>query len=318
MGGPPSFPEPAGLCRAGPLCDLPHALHAVAESSGYKEAKIIKRLEPDAIREKIRGAFEEIAAFPYQRVDTLVVLLAGHGRSVDGKYYYLPFDTHFGGGRDVFTDGISTDSWKEWVAGIKVNKKLLVVDTCESSDAIAIGRGDKDDAAHTTALDRLRVSLGESIVTAARQVAYEGSFLGHGVLTYSVLEALGTPRPDASMIDLNSLKAYLEEAVPRWSQKLSGLPQDPSIKISDNFPIGYPLAQLKPPTPKTETPLPGEYFLGRDVQVRSVAQAGSLVTETLRGNTKVQVLEFQGDWTKIARQGVMRGWVPHDAVKQLQ
>jgi len=119
------------------------------------------------------------------------------------------------------------------------------------------------------------------------------------------------------MIDLNSLKAYLEEAVPRWSQRLSGLPQDPSIKISNNFPIGYPLVQLKPPTPKLDTPLPGEYFLGREVQVRSSPEAGALVTETPKENTKVEVLGFQGDWTKISQRGATRGWVPRDAVKPL-
>jgi hypothetical protein len=75
------------------------------------------------------------------------------------------------------------------------------------------------------------------------------------------------------MIDLNSLKVYLEEAVPRWSQKLSGLPQDPSIKISDNFPIGYPLALVRPSTPKPEIALPGEYIVDREVQVHSLAGA---------------------------------------------
>jgi hypothetical protein len=304
-----------------PLADvttLAEAIKSVAESAGQK-VEIIKRLGPDAIYDKIKNAFAEIAAFPYQRDDTLVVLLAGHGGSHRGKYYYLPASTHFDGDRDIVTEGISSDTWREWTASIEVSKKLLIIDTCESSNATAIGRGDNDqgEIAYMAALDRIRVALGDSIVTAARQVAYEGSLLRHGVLTYSILEALGTPRPDGSMINLNSLKEFVEDAVPRWSRRLSGKPQEPSIKVSDNFPIGYPLSQLKPHITDAEKLFPGEYVVDRDAPVRELATADAPVKETLPSFTKVQVKGYDGDWTQVARQGVTRGWVPHDFVKLL-
>jgi hypothetical protein len=81
----------------GDVKTLARDLKTSAEGGGYEKAEIVERLEGDATKDKIAAAFVDIAA-RIQRQDALMVLLAGHGKSVSGTYYYMPVSTRFGGG----------------------------------------------------------------------------------------------------------------------------------------------------------------------------------------------------------------------------
>jgi hypothetical protein len=215
---------------------LARNLKLVAEAGGYAQAEIIERVDADATKERIAFAFADIAG-RIQRQDALIVLLAGHGKSVSGSYYFLPVSTRFGGTerRNVTTEGIPSDTWQQWIASIQVDKKLLIIDTCESSDFIP--RGSKDEVARETAVDRLRRSIGNSVITAARQVAYEGSRLGHGVLTFAVLEALAQPSPAGGFIDVESVHQHVRVAVPRLrARSFPGRFRNPSTRSSATSP----------------------------------------------------------------------------------
>ena len=65
------------------------------------------------------------------------MLLSGHGESVAGRYFYYPSDARLDGDHNVETDGIAIETWARWIASVQVGKKLIVVDTCKSWDAIA-------------------------------------------------------------------------------------------------------------------------------------------------------------------------------------
>ena len=81
------------------------------EAGGYDRAEIITRLETDATKDRISEAFADIANRA-ERQDTLIMVLAGHGKSIGGSYYYLQIDTHFGGGRNLTTAGIPAERWQ--------------------------------------------------------------------------------------------------------------------------------------------------------------------------------------------------------------
>src|SRR5262249_471112 len=155
-------------------------------------------------------AFSEIAA-RIQRQDALIMLLAGHGKSVKGRYYYMPITTRFGGPeqRNITTEGIPTEMWQQWIASLQVKKKLLIIDTCESSDAVFIERGRREELGRTTAVDRLRQSVGHSVITAARQASLEVNRLGHGILSFAVLQALAQPIPAGGLIEIRDLDAFV-------------------------------------------------------------------------------------------------------------
>ena len=69
-------------------------------------------------------------------------------------------------------------------------------------------------------MDRLRFATGRSVITAARQGAYEG-YKGHGVLIYAILEALAQREGAADEVDLLQLAANIDLKVPESSQEMT-------------------------------------------------------------------------------------------------
>jgi WD40 repeat protein len=303
----------------GDVRDLAAELKASAEGGGYEKAEIVERLEASATKDKIAAAFADIAA-RIQRQDALIVLLAGHGKSVSGTYYYMPVSTRFGGGRNITTEGISTDAWQQWIASVQAEKKLLIIDTCESSDAVFITRGSKEELARSTAVDRLRQSVGHSVITAARQASLEVNRLGHGILTYAVLEALAQPASSGGLIHIRDLDAFVLKEVPRLSEELVGQAQEPFNKIVGNFPIGASLPKGGPKKPDPIAVQPGRYILlgNSAVPVRAKPDETAEINLTLEVPTEVQVFEFIGDWTLIGRGNTKLGYVPSKAVQRLK
>jgi hypothetical protein len=153
---------------------------------------------------------------------------------VGGDYQRVALLMTFDGRRSV-EDGIGQQTWESWLKQVPAQKSILIFDTCESSAATALTRGSKD---RETAIDRLRDATGRSVITAARQATYEG-YQGHGVLTYTILDALtetqGEPEHE---IDLYQLASQIDREVPEISYRLFGVRQRPYNKIEGNFPVG--------------------------------------------------------------------------------
>jgi hypothetical protein len=303
----------------GDVRTLASQLKASAEAGGYEKAEIVDRLEADATKDKIAAAFADIAD-RIQRQDALIVLLAGHGKSVSGRYYYMPVSTRFGGGRNITTEGIASETWQQWIASVQVEKKLLIIDTCESSDAVFITRGSKEELARSTAVDRLRQSVGHSVITAARQASLEVNRLGHGILTYAVLEALAQPASSGGLIQVRDLDAYVLKEVPRLSEELVGQAQEPFNKIVGNFPVGASLPKGGPKKPDPIAVQPGRYILlgSSAVPVRANPDANAEVNLQLEVPAIVEVFEFHDPWTLIGRAGTPLGYVPSNVVQRIK
>jgi hypothetical protein len=303
----------------GDVKTLARDLKTSAEGGGYEKAEIIERLEADATKEKVAAAFADIAA-RIQHQDALIVLLAGHGKSVSGRYYYMPVSTRFGGGRNITTEGIASETWQQWIASVQVEKKLLIIDTCESSDAVFIARGSKEELARSTAVDRLRQAVGHSVITAARQASLEVNRLGHGILTYAVLEALGQPASSGGLIQIRDLDAYVLKEVPRLSEELVGQAQEPFNKIVGNFPVGASLPKRGPKKPDPIAVQPGRYILlgSAAVPVRAKLDDKAEVNLQLEVPAIVEVFEFHDAWTLIGRAGTPLGYVPSKAVQLIR
>ena len=298
---------------------LARDLKAPAEAGGYEKAEIFERLEANATKEKIASAFADIAD-RIRRQDALIVLLAGHGKSVSGRYYYMPVSTRFGGGRNITTEGIASETWQQWIASVQVEKKLLIIDTCESSDAVFIARGSREELARAAAVDRLRQSVGHSVITAARQASLEVNRLGHGILTFAVLQALSQPSPASGLIQIRDLDAFVQREVPRLSEELTGQAQEPFNKVVGNFPIGASRPGAGPKPPAAAECHTGRYILlgSAAVPVRAKPEDNAEINVTLEVPTEVQVCEFHGTWTLIGRKDTKLGYVPSDAVRRIK
>jgi hypothetical protein len=279
---------------------LAKAFKAVAEAGGYeKPAEIIDLTHEKAVKDLIEAAFADLAKRT-RRQDTLIVLLAGHGESVAGRYFYYPSNAKLGGDHDVGTDAISIETWARWIAGVQVEKKLVIIDTCKSYDGIAMVRygSDVERIVEEASANRLQSAFGQSVFTASRDAALEGKALGHGVLTYAILKALAEPQPPNEPLDVKGIDRLVEPEVKRLSRLLNR-EQQAYNKIGGNFPVGIPPSGLPPPPFQQISPKPGKYVICTQIEVRSKPSVLEGITvETLNeaaaGCTEVQVMEFYG------------------------
>ena len=140
---------------------------------------------------RIASAIDSIAsdAKPH---DVFVLFLGGHGKSIEGKYYYLPQTLDFKGEQPLTEGGIGQEKWQEWLAKIDAQKTLLIFDTCDSGSAGAIIRG--LDTSRQTAMEQLQYATGQNLIAASREAAQEG-YKDHGILTYALLETLNLAEP---------------------------------------------------------------------------------------------------------------------------
>ena len=91
-----------------------------------------------------------------------------------------------------------------------------------------------------TAVARLSRAVGRSTIVASSkdQVALEG-YKGHGVFTYTILQALSGKAADKDgKVSVNNLATYVEEALPIITFKKWGYEQIPQKSLQGNdFPI---------------------------------------------------------------------------------
>jgi WD40 repeat protein len=296
--------------------DFAKALEVVG-SGLFAKVNVEILVDEQVTKAKIADAFKSIST-DAKPGDVFVLFLGGHGKSIGGHYYYYPQTLDFAAGQGVEGYGLGQDQWQAWLAMIDAQKKLLILDTCESAAAAALVRG--ADSAHQTAMDQLQYATGEDLIAASRQAAYEG-YQGHGVLTYALLEAFN--KTDASGADdrirVGSLADYVDERVPAITQQLFGIYQRPIRKLSGNdFPIGMRAAVLARDTdaliPKTPT-----HVLIRPELVRERPATDAPGERQLSPGIQVRVVEFTTDaWAIIAREGEKLGYVPAAALAPLQ
>ena len=308
--------------------ELSKALKAAAEAGGYDPpTEIIERTEKDATKDKIEAAFKDIAD-RVQPKDAFILHLAGHGRSVQAQYYYVPYGAHLEGEHTIDTEGIPLKDWFRWIASVQVEKKLVIVDTCESLNAIYMVRGGGEELAHEISVEHLQRLGGESVITAARGEDLENSSLAHGVLTFAVLKVLSLPAPAGTLIDVEGIGDFVKKEVPILS-KAMGREQIADSKISISFPVGEQGVSAKPQEPIFVFQS-GRYILDRTcapseskclVNVRSSTDPTADVIHQLEVPTDIKVIEFLpdrgGGWAKISLGANAIGYVPQENVRPL-
>ena len=105
--------------------------------------------------------------------DAFVLYLAGHGKTVDGRYYFVPQNFRIDGKVNsaaidaaVKAQAISQEQWQRWFALIPARKSLILFDTCESG-TLTGDAGETKTLERSAANDRLSQATGRSIITAS-------------------------------------------------------------------------------------------------------------------------------------------------------
>jgi hypothetical protein len=219
---------------------------ASSKSALFESVEIKSLFDGQATKTAILQAFSELSPVVREQ-DLFVFYFAGHGTmSEDPKgseFYIVPFDVVqlYGNEALLANKAISASEIKKSSLGINAQKQVFILDACQSAGALTslATRG----AAEERAIGQLARSTGTFWLTAAGsdQFATEFQQLGHGIFTYSLLEALQGKDP-ASILDgtltVRELSSYVEQRVPELSQKYKGKPQYPaSFSFGNDFPI---------------------------------------------------------------------------------
>jgi hypothetical protein len=182
--------------------------------------------------------------------------------------------------------------------------------------ATALVRG--DDGAIETAVNHLRHATGQNLIAASRQAAYEG-YKGHGVLTYALLEALH--KTDAGGTDdtvrILGLANHVSGRVPRITQELFKEQQLPILRLLGDFSIGIRQSVFDKIGKATIIPNTPTHSLNRTERVRSRPTADAAGGRELAPGFQVRVVEFEGAWASIARDGEWLGYVPFESLGKL-
>lgn len=287
---------------------LGKALTAVGRNV-YDDVKVVPVLDQNVTDAGLDQVFSTLAG-EIRPEDKFVLFIAGHGLTVDGKYYFLPQNFTPADGDTYASKGINQDRWQEWFARITARSSILLYDTCESGSVARSASTEK-----AAAMDRLTQAVGMNVIAAsdADQPAREG-YKGHGLFTWALLDALakGDENKD-SFIEIFELANYVGAVVPKISREQFGFEQRPRTKTLSNFPLGLQLADLAPADVIPKEP---DRIITRAVTVELTK--GDEGDKEQKAFTLVRLLKLEGDRALIARNGRELGYVPTDALAQFQ
>lgn len=159
-------------------------------------------LDKDLTETKLGEAFTAMGA-AVKSHGVFLCFLAGHGKTAEGKYYFIPQDFRFQGDDPIRIGGIDQGRWQAWAVRVRPNKSEVIYNTCESG-SLTETRSVDAAMAQLAAVERLTRAIGRTILSASTDdaPALEGH-QGHGVMTFAMLDALGRYRVNAAAIAIS-------------------------------------------------------------------------------------------------------------------
>jgi WD40 repeat protein/uncharacterized caspase-like protein len=133
-----------------------------------------------------------------QPEDVVIFYYAGHGTSQGQRFFLIPHDLGYVGGKDeinesavetILSHSISDRALEEAFQELDAGKILLVIDACNSGQALE-AEEKRRGPMNSKGLAQLAYEKGMYILTASQsyQAALEAAPLGHGLLTYALVE----------------------------------------------------------------------------------------------------------------------------------
>jgi hypothetical protein len=165
-----------------------------------------------------------------QPEDAVVIYFAGHGVATpDGRFYLIPHDLGYDGPRaqldavslrSILEHSISDRELEQALESIDAGQLVLVIDACNSGQALE-SEEKRRGPMNSKGLAQLAYEKGMYILTAAQsyQAALEQRRLGHGYLTYALVEeglktAAADGRPKDGQVELSEWLDYAVARVP--------------------------------------------------------------------------------------------------------
>jgi WD40 repeat protein/uncharacterized caspase-like protein len=297
------------------VSDASEVARGFRESAGelYQSVEVKLMTDAEVTRDRLDAVFGEIER-KVSASDVFVLYLAGHGKTVDGRYYFVPQDFAVEGelsenaiNAAVKTRAIAQDQWQRWFASVPARKSVILFDTCDSG---TLAGDETQQLEKGAANDRLAQATGRSILAASggSQEALEG-YHGHGLFTYEVLDAINQADGDRNgTVEVSELAAYVYAQVAELSQKVFKQRQVPQMRITANYPLAKRTRVLQDAASPVAEAKPA-WQLAQTAQLRIQPGAGGTVVRSLSAKTAVTVLESNNGWSLIAADGKPIGYV---------
>ncbi|HEX2269874.1 MAG TPA: caspase family protein [Pyrinomonadaceae bacterium] len=215
----------------------------------FERVEVVELLDANATKENILSVIKRLAGVPgpptlkagpadtLKRVepeDTVIIYYAGHGTAQAQRFYLIPHDLGYTGDRTKLTEAglntilshsISDVEIEAAVEGLDAGHLLLIIDACNSGQALE-AEEKRRGPMNSKGLAQLAYEKGMYILTAAQsfQAALEAAQLGHGYLTYALVEeGLKTPVADSEPKDgvliAREWLNFATERVPRMQEE---------------------------------------------------------------------------------------------------
>ena len=195
--------------------------------AAFERVEVVQLLNQDATKANILAAIKRLSGEPgpptlksgplealkrAEPEDTVVIYFAGHGTAQAQRFYLIPHDLGYTGDRTKLTEqglntmlahSISDIELEAAVEDLDAGHLLLIIDACNSGQALE-AEEKRRGPMNSKGLAQLAYEKGMYILTAAQsfQAALEAAQLGHGYLTYALVEeGLKTPVADSSPKD---------------------------------------------------------------------------------------------------------------------
>ena len=285
----------------------------------YEDVVVTQVLDRDVTAEKLDAVFMDLAAKVRPR-DVFVFFAAGHGKTLDGRYYFIPHDLRYHTEQSLVQQAIGQDKLQAWFARILAKKAVLMFDTCEAGSLTerVKTRGGLEQKA---ALGRLIQATGRATLTAstATQEAFEGHG-GHGVFTFALLDALG--RADTNnngLVELAELIQHVDGLVPAITEKRWGAKQYPQMDAyGSNFSLARQVAALAPAHGDAIiVPVKPTHVNSEALQIFKAAGGSGGIVQQLPPFTTVTLVKNERGWVLIARDGKVLGYAAEAKLHKL-
>ena len=209
----------------------------------FSNIEVISLLDQEATRANILAALGRLAGKdvqttesvpavlnrikPAEPEDAVIVYFAGHGTAQKTRFYLIPHDLGYNGPIDglneaglnsLLSHSISDRELEQAFEHIDASDLLMVIDACNSGQALESDEKRRGPM-NSKGLAQLAYEKGLYILTAAQgyQAALEAAELGHGFLTYALVEeglkkaAADTGPKDGSIL----IREWVDYAVAR-------------------------------------------------------------------------------------------------------
>lgn len=215
----------------------------------FDRVEVVQLLDKDATKANILTAIKRLSGEPVppslksgpfdvlksvEPEDTVIIYYAGHGTAQAQRFYLIPHDLGYTGDRTKLTEtglktmlshSISDLELEAAVEGLDAGHLLLIIDACNSGQALE-AEEKRRGPMNSKGLAQLAYEKGMYILTAAQsfQAALEAAQLGHGYLTYALVEeGLKTPvadnEPKDGVLIAREWLNFATERVPQMQQE---------------------------------------------------------------------------------------------------